>query len=259
MHARVASPEAHDLPVKTEYVCPMHPEVVRGPDELPLCGMALEPRTVTLDDAPSPELVDMTRRFRSRARSRCLVLLLAMSDVDPRQPLERVARRGAHRLAPARARDAGGARGADGRSSSARLALARQPQPQHVHADRARHRRRVRLQRRRDDRSRASSPLRSAARRQRARVLRGGRRHHGARAARAGARAARAAPAPRTRSARCSARAEDRAASSAPTAREEDVPLEQVQVGDRLRVRPGEKRAGRRRRARGRERRSTSR
>jgi Cu+-exporting ATPase len=49
---------------KTGYVCPMHPEIVRdAPGHCPICGMALEPRTVTLDDAPNPELVDMTRRF----------------------------------------------------------------------------------------------------------------------------------------------------------------------------------------------------
>jgi Cu+-exporting ATPase len=49
---------------KVEYVCPMHPEVVSDhPGSCPKCGMALEPRTVTLDEGPNPELVDMTRRF----------------------------------------------------------------------------------------------------------------------------------------------------------------------------------------------------
>src|SRR5258706_9650539 len=47
-----------------EYTCPMHPEVVRdGPGACPICGMALEPRVVTLDDKPNPELIDMRRRF----------------------------------------------------------------------------------------------------------------------------------------------------------------------------------------------------
>jgi Cu+-exporting ATPase len=46
------------------YTCPMHPEIVRdAPGSCPICGMALEPRTVTLDAAPDPELVSMTRRF----------------------------------------------------------------------------------------------------------------------------------------------------------------------------------------------------
>jgi YHS domain-containing protein len=48
----------------TEYTCPMHPQIVRDqPGNCPICGMALEPRTVTLEQGPNPELVDMTRRF----------------------------------------------------------------------------------------------------------------------------------------------------------------------------------------------------
>ena len=46
------------------YTCPMHPEVrQQGPGSCPICGMALEPETVGIDDGPNPELVDMTRRF----------------------------------------------------------------------------------------------------------------------------------------------------------------------------------------------------
>ena len=46
------------------WTCPMHPEVRQdGPGSCPICGMALEPMTVTRDSAPSPELADMTRRF----------------------------------------------------------------------------------------------------------------------------------------------------------------------------------------------------
>ncbi len=52
------------------YTCPMHPEVRhRGPGVCPECGMALEPETVTHEEAPSPELVDMTRRFWGLARA----------------------------------------------------------------------------------------------------------------------------------------------------------------------------------------------
>ncbi|TAI62142.1 heavy metal translocating P-type ATPase, partial [Bradyrhizobium sp. Leo170] len=52
------------LPAGTIYTCPMHPEVRQvGPGSCPICGMALEPEEVTLDDKPDPELVDMTRRF----------------------------------------------------------------------------------------------------------------------------------------------------------------------------------------------------
>src|SRR4051794_18399942 len=46
------------------YTCPMHPEVRQpGPGSCPICGMALEPEQVSLDDTPDPELRDMTRRF----------------------------------------------------------------------------------------------------------------------------------------------------------------------------------------------------
>ena len=46
-----------DLPQDVEYTCPMHPEIVQiGPGSCPICGMALEPEMVTLDDRPDPEL-----------------------------------------------------------------------------------------------------------------------------------------------------------------------------------------------------------
>jgi P-type Cu+ transporter len=49
---------------RTEYTCPMHPEIVRpGPGSCPICGMALEPRTVAAAPEDNPELRDMTRRF----------------------------------------------------------------------------------------------------------------------------------------------------------------------------------------------------
>lgn len=48
----------------TIYTCPMHPQIRQpAPGNCPICGMALEPETATLDSGPSPELVDMTRRF----------------------------------------------------------------------------------------------------------------------------------------------------------------------------------------------------
>jgi Cu+-exporting ATPase len=70
---------------KTEYVCPMHPEVVRdAPGSCPICGMALEPRTVTLEDAPNPELLDMTRRLWWGVALAAPVFLLAMvADLAP--------------------------------------------------------------------------------------------------------------------------------------------------------------------------------
>ena len=60
---RDPAPEAHGRPGVT-YTCPMHPEVVRSePGSCPICGMALEPRTVTTEEPDNPELRDMTRRF----------------------------------------------------------------------------------------------------------------------------------------------------------------------------------------------------
>ncbi|HWF75808.1 MAG TPA: heavy metal translocating P-type ATPase [Caulobacteraceae bacterium] len=62
---RYLSPhEATSAPPGTIYTCPMHPEVRQiGPGACPICGMALEPATVSADEGPSPELADMTRRF----------------------------------------------------------------------------------------------------------------------------------------------------------------------------------------------------
>ena len=57
-------PESPLPTTRTEYTCPMHPEIVRsGPGSCPICGMALEPRTVTAAVEENPELRDMTRRF----------------------------------------------------------------------------------------------------------------------------------------------------------------------------------------------------
>jgi Cu+-exporting ATPase len=57
-------PQETEAPAGTIYTCPMHPEVRQvGPGSCPICGMALEPEQISLDDAPDPELIDMTRRF----------------------------------------------------------------------------------------------------------------------------------------------------------------------------------------------------
>jgi Cu+-exporting ATPase len=58
------SAPAEELPPGTVYTCPMHPEIRQvGPGSCPICGMALEPDVVTADSGPNPELADMTRRF----------------------------------------------------------------------------------------------------------------------------------------------------------------------------------------------------
>ena len=67
----------------TEYTCPMHPEVVRrGPGACPICGMALEPRHVSLDDR-NPELDAMERRFRWCAGLTAPLLLLMFAEMVP--------------------------------------------------------------------------------------------------------------------------------------------------------------------------------
>jgi Cu+-exporting ATPase len=64
------------------HTCPMHPEVrQRGPGVCPKCGMALEPETVTDEEVSSPELVDMTRRFWVSAALTVPLLALAMGDM----------------------------------------------------------------------------------------------------------------------------------------------------------------------------------
>jgi Cu+-exporting ATPase len=56
--------KAAPAPAGAIYTCPMHPEIRRpGPGSCPICGMALEPELVTAETPPNPELVDMTRRF----------------------------------------------------------------------------------------------------------------------------------------------------------------------------------------------------
>ncbi len=73
-----------------EYTCPMHPEIVRpAPGACPICGMALEPRTATGDEV-NPELVDMTRRFRVSLALTVPFVLLMLADLLPGQPLERL-------------------------------------------------------------------------------------------------------------------------------------------------------------------------
>jgi Cu+-exporting ATPase len=76
---------------RTEYVCPMHPEIVRdAPGSCPICGMALEPRTASLEQQANPELEDMLRRFWISVSLTAPTFLLGMSDLIPGQPVQRV-------------------------------------------------------------------------------------------------------------------------------------------------------------------------
>jgi Cu+-exporting ATPase len=77
----------------TEWVCPMHPEIVRDEaGSCPICGMALEPREgAETGDDESPELLDMTRRFRASVVLAVPLLIVAMGDLIPGRPLEGLA------------------------------------------------------------------------------------------------------------------------------------------------------------------------
>ena len=81
-----------DIPLapgtRIEYTCPMHPEIVRAePGACPICGMALEPRTAFVEEE-NPELVSMTRRFWIGAALAIPILFLGMSDMLPGPPLQ---------------------------------------------------------------------------------------------------------------------------------------------------------------------------
>jgi len=73
---------------RTEWTCPMHPQIVRDtPGSCPICGMALEPRTVGAVEGPDPELVDMTRRFWTGLVLTLPLLAFVMGDMLPGEPL----------------------------------------------------------------------------------------------------------------------------------------------------------------------------
>src|SRR5947208_1727979 len=81
-------PEA-PVTARVEYTCPMHPEIVRtGPGSCPICGMALEPRTVSIAAEENPELRDMTRRFWISLALTVPLLGIAMADMLPGMPLQ---------------------------------------------------------------------------------------------------------------------------------------------------------------------------
>ena len=75
--------------MRTEYTCPMHPEIVRAePGSCPICGMALEPRTITMETEANPELRDMTHRFWLSLILTAPLFVLAMAEMIPGQPLQ---------------------------------------------------------------------------------------------------------------------------------------------------------------------------
>ncbi|MGH6665942.1 MAG: YHS domain-containing protein, partial [Pseudolabrys sp.] len=90
------APRAPGPPVKSAiYICPMHPQIrQQSPGACPICGMALEPEMPTADSGPNPELADMTRRF-----------WIGLAFGVPVMTLEMRGHFGAHWLSPALSND----------------------------------------------------------------------------------------------------------------------------------------------------------
>ena len=223
------------------YTCPMHPEIRQtGPGACPICGMALEPDDADVPRRAQPRARDMTRRFWIG-----LVLTVPVLALEMGGHLHRAA-------SPARRRSVSSwmqlvlatpvVLWAGLAVLRARLAVARQPQPEHVHADRARASgvawlysvvataRARRLSRRRSASAMARSRSTSRPRPSSPCSCCSGRCWSCGRASR-----------PAARSARCSTSRRRRPGGIGRDGTDEDVPLEAVAVGDRLRVRPGEK------------------
>ncbi len=167
------------------------PRSFRRPGDCPVCGMALEPEMPTAGGR-----VARARRHDAEAEGRDRARPAGPRPRDvghgpgPAAPARRLAL--APHARPGPPRDAGRRLGR-GALLPARVGLPREPQPEHVHAHRPRRRGRVALQRRGPRRRRSPSRPRPrglpGARRRAPRLLRGGRRHHGARPPRPGPRA----------------------------------------------------------------------
>jgi P-type Cu+ transporter len=85
--SKIKKPETNDTRI---YTCPMHPQIEQvGPGSCPICGMALEPKNITVAaEQENPELKDMTRRFWVSAVLTAPILILAMTEMLPGQPLQ---------------------------------------------------------------------------------------------------------------------------------------------------------------------------
>lgn len=74
---------------ETIFTCPMHPQIrQQGPGNCPICGMALEPEEISATPVENAELTDFTKRFKVGIFLSLPLLLLAMSDLIPGQPVQ---------------------------------------------------------------------------------------------------------------------------------------------------------------------------
>jgi Cu+-exporting ATPase len=84
LHAAHHEPSKKEAPADAVYTCPMHPEVRQvGPGSCPICGMALEPLEITAEEVANPELEDMTRRFWVSVAFSVPLLVLTMGHMIP--------------------------------------------------------------------------------------------------------------------------------------------------------------------------------
>jgi P-type Cu+ transporter len=82
-----ATPESPGAKARL-WTCPMHPQIVRdGPGSCPICGMALEPKTPSAEDGESPELHEMSLRFWAGLALSAPLVLIAMGHMIPASPL----------------------------------------------------------------------------------------------------------------------------------------------------------------------------
>lgn len=90
----VPKPSAPAVEVKDDkrvYICPMDPEVRQiGPGSCPKCGMALEPEEISADEQPNPEMDDMLRRFTISATLTAPLFIVSMGEMLPGSPLKAI-------------------------------------------------------------------------------------------------------------------------------------------------------------------------
>ncbi len=80
-----------EVPAGASWTCPMHPEVIKtGPGNCPICGMALEPVMPTATEPDNEELADMTRRFWISVVLTIPLVLIAMGDLLPGHPMSKL-------------------------------------------------------------------------------------------------------------------------------------------------------------------------